>query len=117
MKIGPEETWELVSFNVFLSYQKYGLKILWENVWNKGLSSIEMETKGEGLDYAVPRAPKLRGKKEERKWMITQVCNVAQVLFAARRTNGEHNGKYGYFAGIRNGNQTVAGYEADLLIS
>jgi hypothetical protein len=46
---------------------------LWENVWNKGLSSIEMETKGEGLDYAVPRAPKLRGKKEERKWMITQV--------------------------------------------
>jgi hypothetical protein len=50
---------------------------LWENVWNKGLSSIEMETKGEGLDYAVPRAPKLRGKKEERKWMITQVCNVA----------------------------------------
>jgi hypothetical protein len=30
------------------------MKILWENVWNKGLSSIEMEIKGEGMDYALP---------------------------------------------------------------
>jgi hypothetical protein len=50
---------------------------LWENVWNKGLSSIEMETKGEGLDYAMPQALKLRGKKRRKKMDDNTSCNVA----------------------------------------
>jgi hypothetical protein len=56
---------------------------LWENVWNKGLSSIEMETKGKGLDYAVPGrvtpGPKIERQKEERKWMI-----ITQVVMLPR---------------------------------
>lgn len=55
---------------IFFELLEIWTKILWENVWNKGLSSIEMETKGEGLDYAmlgrVTPGPKIeRQKKKE----------------------------------------------------
>jgi len=55
---------------IFFELLEIWTKILWENVWNKGLSSIEMETEGEGLDYAVldrvTPGPKIeRQKKKE----------------------------------------------------
>ncbi len=66
---------------IFFELLEIWTKILWENVWNKGLSSIEMETEGEGLDYAAlgresPQAPELRGKRRKKMDDNTS-CNVA----------------------------------------